>query len=108
MTPQEEEMWLKLDGKELSSGHVLRLGRYGNGRGALEAICHDGIPECKVTVNMIDEDLGEGEFHVRLETSHKMAPNVFDALIKDGIAEPTHKIISAGYVKEYAEVWRLK
>lgn len=90
----------------LSSGHKLELGQYGNGRLGVTAIAPDGIPECKVTVNLSDEPLGDDEFHVRFEDRH-YSPRVFDALIDDGIAEPTGKVVAAGLVERYAEVWRL-
>lgn len=70
------------------------------------AIAADGIPEVTITVNMVDAELGEGEFHVRHE-ARRHAPIVFDGLIQAGIAAPTGRTIGAGYVENYAEIWKL-
>ena len=107
MDEQEKKAWVALDNRVLSSGHLLTLREYSNGRGALQAITPDGVEvECTVTVNLVDEKIAGDEFHVRFE-ARKHSDAVFQALIADGIAEPTGKVVSAGWVERYAEVWRL-
>lgn len=106
MTPREFAAWKRCQGFKLPGGYRLELGMYSNRRGALTAIGSDGIPECTVTVNLVDEPIEEGEFFVRKETLHH-APIVFDGLLQSGLAAPTKKVVSAGRVTHYAEVWRL-
>ncbi len=105
MTPREREARRDLDGRRVGS-FLLRAGEYGNGRLAIQAIAADGIPECVVTVNLIDDELSEGEFFVRFE-AREHAAAVFEALIADGIAAPTGRVVAAGRVERYAEAWRL-
>jgi len=101
------ESWSRLDGLRLSSGHVLKVSAYRtNDRPALVAYDEEWVPECHVTVNLVDELLGDDEFHVRFE-DREHAGAVFDALVADGLAEPTGRVVGAGYVPRYAEVWRL-
>lgn len=108
---EREEIWQKLDQRVLSTGFRLRVSTYQtNGRVALEAWDDDGeFPECecRITVNLINESLEEGEFHVCFE-DRRLASSVFDGLLSDGIAKPTGKIVSTIYVEDYAEVWRLE
>lgn len=79
--------WAQLDRYRLKTGHVLKIGQYRtNNRPALEAWTQ--------------------EFFVRLAT-RKHASQVFEALIDEKLAEPTGRVVSAGYVQEYAEVWRI-
>lgn len=106
MTPRELAAWKRCQGFKLPGGYRLELGMYSNRRGALTAIGSDGIPECTVTVNLVDAELGEGEFHVRHEV-RRHAAIVFDGLVQAGLAAPTGKTIGSGYVENYAEVWRL-
>lgn len=107
MTKSEQEAWGALDGKVLTSGHTLRVSWYRNGRVSLEAITPDGSEvECRVTVNLVDNTLEEFEFHVRFE-DRMYAGAVFDALRSSGLALPTGKVVSAGFVERYAEVWKL-
>jgi len=97
-----------INGKVLSSGHELRVHSYRHGhRAMIRAWTSQGEVECDITVNLPEERLGEGEFFVRNET-REFAPEVFQALIKDGIAEPIDRMVGAGYVEQYAQVWRLK
>ncbi len=105
MTPREREVLSDLDGQWVGS-FLLRTGEYGNGRMAIQAIAPDGIPECTVTVNLIDDVLSEGEFFVRFEAREHS--RVFEALIADGIAAPTGRVVAAGRVDRYAEAWRLE
>lgn len=104
MTPREREALNDLDGRWVGN-FLLRAGEYGNGRLAIQAVDADGIPECTVTVNLIDDELREGEFFVRFEAREHS--RVFEALIADGIAAPTGRVVAAGRVERYAEAWRL-
>lgn len=98
--------WAQLDRYRLKTGHVLKIGQYRtNNRPALEAWTPEGECECSITVNL-DDPLEEQEFFVRLAT-RKHASQVFEALIDEKLAEPTGRVVSAGYVQEYAEVWRI-
>ena len=99
------EAWTKLDGRVLKTGHSLTLHQYQNGLPAVEVLCDTGEPQCRLTVNL-DDPLGELEFHARFE-DRKFSPEIFDALVAEGIAKPTGKIVAAGYVERYAEVWEL-
>lgn len=100
--------WQALDGRTLSTGHTLRVvGTYDNGRYAVDVFTPDGFEvECRLTVNLVEHLLEENEFHVRFE-SRNYAGEVFDALIAEGIAEPTGRVVGSGFVERYAEVWRL-
>lgn len=108
MTPREKTAWAKLNQRKLKGEtYLLLLSSYDNGRAAIEVMnveCHE--PECRLTVNLVDDPLEEFEFHVRFEVVN-YAGDVIEALKAEGIAVPTGKIVSAGYVAEYAEVWRL-
>lgn len=106
MTEREFAAWKRCQGFKLPGGFRLELGMYSNKRAALTAIAPDGIPEVTVTVNLVDEQLSEGEFHVRNE-ARQHAALVFDGLLQSGLAKPTGKIVGAGRVEAYAEVWQL-
>jgi hypothetical protein len=96
----------KIDGLVLGD-YQFQVGAYGNGRVAIQALYLPTLePECTITVNLVDEDVEEGEFFVRLETlRHSRAP---EALVEEGLVERTGKIVGAGFVENYAELWRLK
>jgi hypothetical protein len=106
MTDREIAAWRRCQGYKLPGGFRLELGMYGNGRGALTAIASDGIPEVTITVNIVEAPLEEGEFHVRKE-ARRHAGLVFDGMMQAGLASPTGKVIGAGHVEQYAEVWKL-
>lgn len=100
-------LWEKLNNRKLKNGeYQLELHQYGNGRPAVLVYSSTGEPECRLTVNLEDEPLGDDEFHVRLE-DRRFSGAVFQALIDEGVAQPTGRVVSAGYVERYAEVWKL-
>jgi len=105
MTGRETKAWQDLDGVDLD-GFRVACGLYGNGRGAAEVVDSSGVPECRITVNLVEHTLAEGEFHVRFE-DRKYSPDVFQRLIDRGLAAPTGRVVPAGYVERYAEVWQL-
>ena len=96
---------MALDGREVA-GFTIQLGRYGNGRPALTIYGSDGVPHDRVTVNLVDHPLEDGEFHVKLETV-RTTPKFLRALKAEDIAHPTGVIVSSGRVEDYAEVWSL-
>ena len=53
-----------------------------------------------------DDEIPLNEFFVRYETK-KYSPDVLQAFIDEGIAHPTGRDVSAGFVEKYAEVWKL-
>lgn len=106
-TDREFLAWRALDGRVVGGGCTLRLAMYENRKPALEAVAGDGSPECMLTVNLEEECLGEGEFHVRFEVK-RWSEVLFEALVSEGIAAPTGKIVGAGHVERYAEVWCLR
>lgn len=104
MATETDEKWDRLHQLKLGE-YALEAARYSaNDRRALIAR-HNGEPLCYVTVNLVDEDLAEDEFFVQLET-RKRNQDLFDMLLKH--AEPTGEVVSAGYVEQYAEKWRLR
>jgi hypothetical protein len=96
----------KIDNLELGD-YRFQVGAYGNGRIAIQAVYLPTYePECTVTINLVDQNVEEGEFFVRLETQQfSKAP---EALLEAGLVERTGRAVSAGFVENYAEVWRLK
>lgn len=100
-------LWYRLHGLTLGD-YTLQLAQYSyNNRYSLQAyISKTHEPECSVTVNLDNENIEDDEFFVRFET-RKYSPDVFQALIDAQIAEPTGRVVSAGYVERYAEVWKL-
>jgi len=97
------KIWDALDGHPLGD-YVLSVGRYSNGRISLGADGPEG-PECTLTVNLVDHPLDDDEFYVRLETRRR-SESLFQAMIDAGIAHPTERVVSAGFVKNYAEIWK--
>ena len=89
-------------------------GEYPNGRAALslevqvddEDDDFNGFwePDLMVTVNLIDEALPEGYFHVRRHGYERNLDNLFAT----GLFEDIGVDIPAGFVEKYARVWRLK
>lgn len=101
------ELWQRLHNRRIKSGeYQLELHQYRNGRPAVLVYGSTGEPECRLTVNLEDASLGDDEFHVRFEDRQFSEP-VFQALIDEGLAHPTGRVVSAGYVERYAEVWKL-
>lgn len=101
------EFWLQFDcalvcvEREIM---VATLHQYAGGRAAVIVSGLDGSPYCKLTVNLPEYELGETEFFVKLGDA---ADAVAEAFAQQGIIERTGRIVSAGFVERYAEVWRL-
>lgn len=77
-------------------------GRYGNGHGAIRIFSCLDVEECQLTVNLVDEDLGLGEFFARVDP---LVP-LYGIGGKCPIFERTGRKASSGFVTNYAEVWR--
>ncbi len=82
---------------------ILRGGLYSPEVGALYIMTDNGEQECKVTVNMVSEVLDHDEFFTKVE---EMTGIVGTALLRLGLFVRTDRVISSGYVKEYAQAWR--
>jgi hypothetical protein len=65
----------------------------------------DGTMEDKLTVNLMDEPLGEGEFFVPLTEEHERTRRMCEAT---GLFERTGRVVGSGRVERYAEAWRLR
>lgn len=109
MTDEEiYEQWKKLDKLKICKGkYEIALYQYGNGRCCLQILnIEEQEPECSATVNLVDDEIPLNEFFVRYETKN-FCQDVFQAFIDEGIAHPTGRDVSAGYVEKYAEIWKL-
>lgn len=106
MTERERIAWERLDGLVLA-GFTLELSKYGNGRPALQAFTDEGEPYCTVTVNLVDRQVGEGEFFVKRELQDYGGAPLLQALVEAAIAYPTGVTVSEGWSECYAEIWRL-
>lgn len=106
MNERITKAWEALHDRKLGEC-ILQLDRYCHGdRASLQAYTEDGEPECSITVNLDEQSIEDDEFFVRFETVRYAGP-IFEALTKENIAHPTGRIVSAGYVERYAEVWKL-
>jgi hypothetical protein len=103
MTDREYAAWRSLDGRRVA-GLVLLLGMYGNKRAAITADHPMEGPDCTVTVNLPEFEVGEGEFFVRRQLREDR-PRLLAGL--EAYASPTGRMLPSGRVEEYAEVWRL-
>lgn len=106
MTERERIAWTRLDGYSIA-GLELHQEWYGNGRPALQAFTDEGEPFATVTVNLVNRELGEGEFFVKCELSDFGGADLLHALVESGLAYPTGKTVSEGFSERYAEIWRL-
>lgn len=85
---------------------TLRVAAYGNGRPAVVAMFLDGVepPYCKLTVNLVERDVADGCFFVKLGgEAHELAAR----LVRAGVLEDTGAIVGAGLVEKYAGVFGL-
>lgn len=101
------DLWKELNGRSVGAFR-LQVERYAEGdRPKVIVLVNDPDPEpdCVLTVNLPDHDLGPTEFFVKIEL-YELTP-IFAMLVRDQIAVPTGRTVSAGYVDNYAEVWRL-
>lgn len=88
---------------------VLVEGRYSNDRLALVILGPGNCEESKVTVNLPDEELDDGEFFVKWAGDDgAMTRADTHALWKIGIFEDTGRRVDSGYVEAYAAVWKFK
>lgn len=82
------------------------VGCYDTGRPAITIDQASGLRALVLSVHLPDDPLGPGEFHVRLNVEGVGAALVAAAL-RLGLFEDTGRRVAAGYVTEYAAVWRL-
>ena len=81
---------------------IRRNGVYSGGRPAITIVTEYGEPFATLTVNLPDEPLEDGEFHVKTWSENKPIAD----LLRDSIHfEDTGKRVSTGFVE--AEIWRL-
>jgi len=106
------EAWKCLNGLKLPhdpSTPDLRLevGQYENGRIAVTAICDGSDPEpwCKLTVNMVEHQIGENQFFVKLHdrAAYELA---LELLVRQLIVR-IGTVVSSGFVQRYAELWEV-
>lgn len=79
----------------------LVTGQYGNGRLALQIVSKIGEPIAKLTVNLPNEHLEEGEFFVKGWSENEV---IISDVLASGIFEDTGKRISLGFVQAF--VWQ--
>lgn len=91
----------------LINGFTLQVGKYPNGRPALQAFTEDWEPYATITVNLVDQALKPGEFFVHYTMREIEGDGLLRALEDRGLASCTGRTVSAGLVVRYAEVWRL-
>lgn len=101
----KDSKWIKVDGMRILD-LLLVVSKYPNGRWGMLAIdAETGEPDTVITVNL-DDELSDSEFFVRRQTE-RYSPEIFSFFESNKIAERTGRVVSAGYVENYAEVWRL-
>lgn len=100
----ERDTWAHLDGKPVG-GFKLEVGRYGNGRVAIEVHGPEG-PECKLTHNLWQNGPPPSRcIHVRSDVT-EYSPGLF-GLVEDGILEDTGQREPYGPFGAEAHVYRL-
>jgi len=105
---EAQHAWQRLDGHQLlirGEQMTLELGAYDNGRSAVLVRDAGGIPYCKLTVNLPDNEIGADEFYVK-----ENAPGaaIVAAVMKsEGLIERTLYGASASFCDHFAQLWRL-
>lgn len=83
---------------------VLRMGFYGNDRVAIQLMdAETEEPIGKLTVNLPEEELAEGEFFVKTWSENK---GIAAAALASGLFEDTGRRVATGRVE--AQVWRFR
>ena len=72
----------------------LKFHRYANDRVALELVDAEG-PVARVTVNLPDADLADGEVFVK---DHSENEGMLAAMAAAGVLAPTGRVVASGYV----------
>ncbi len=100
----------------VARGYVLRGGAYDQslspGKGALTIERESGQPLMHLTVNLrapagLEYILDEGEFHAkRYDDGDEEMRGTRLALLRVGLFVDARRTVSAGFVKQYADVWR--
>lgn len=86
------------------AGYNVRLhcAQYGNGRLAIQAICDDGEPYGNLTVNLPNEELGEGELFIKTWGGNE---ELTACALATGLFIDTDRPIVTGWTT--AETWKL-
>lgn len=81
---------------------VPSIGKYGNGRIAIELICPDGEPLCRATVNLPDAPIEDGYVFLKGWSENEGLP---EALEEAGMVKLTDRKVATGFV--YAQEAKL-
>ena len=82
----------------------LKKGKYMNGRLAIWLEEQTGVPWCKLTVNLPDDNLEDGEFFVK--TWSENADTTKALIEQTNLFEETERIVPTGYAN--ACVWKFQ
>lgn len=94
--------WDNLRGRKVK-GFELQVGSYSNGRGALLVLDDEGVPECKISVNLPETEIEDDEFWVKRGVPEEWAYRLAELKL----AEYAYMRTGAGMVADYATLWRL-
>jgi hypothetical protein len=83
-------------------------GRYSNGRGAVQVLLDGGEPYAALSVNLPDHEIPDDAFFAKKGSDHADTEQIRAAVLGLGIFESTGEHVSAGYVEDYAAIWRFR
>lgn len=86
---------------------ALEGGCYSNGRGAVQVFAN-GEPYAVLSVNLPDREIPDDAFFAKKGSEHVDTDRIRAAVLGLGIFESTGEHVSAGFVEDYAAIWRFR